>query len=248
MPPADAVGAGSDEEQSARRTRRRVRVSLKESSSEEDDAIGTNNHVDSDGGSEAAPAAQSGEPTPTRSAMKYKRDTPSGAAIPKAASKGAPASATSDRAGASSSVRRKGKEQQDSDVEMDVDRDRHELFVKKVGLFQQNKMARAADTGPTQKNDEGCAMLQPCALNYPRNAKLTPFEDQVVEIKKRHPDKVLLVECGYKYKFLGRDAEIAAKVLRLFMCLRTGSRLHELTQVLGGRSSTYFITSTTISW
>jgi DNA mismatch repair protein MSH3 len=76
-------------------------------------------------------------------------------------------------------------------------------------------MVGAADTGPTSKQDEkdDCGgILQPCALTFPRTAKLTPFEEQVVDIKKKHPDKVLLVECGYKYKFMGRDAEIAAKV------------------------------------
>jgi hypothetical protein len=221
MPPADVVAVESDEEEPVRRTRRRVRVSLKESSSEgEEDAAGTHAHVhvDSDGGSEAAPAAQSGEPTPTRSVIKVKRDDLPGPAFPKATPKGAPASAPA----ASTSARRKSKEQ-DSDVAMEVDKDRHEMFVKKVGLFKENKMASAADTGPTQTKDESGGMLQPCALSYPRGAKLTPFEDQVVEIKKKHPDKVLLVECGYKYKFLGRDAEIAAKVLNVPL-LCTGGR------------------------
>ena len=215
MPPADVVAVESDEEEPVRRTRRRVRVSLKESSSEgEEDAARTHAHVDSDGGSEAAPAAQSGEPTPTRSVIKVKRDDLPGPAFSKATPKGAPASAPA----ASSSARRKSKEQ-DRDVEMEVDKDRHEMFVKKVGLFKENKMASAADTGPMQTS----GMLQPCALSYPRGAKLTPFEDQVVEIKKKHPDKVLLVECGYKYKFLGRDSEIAAKVLNVpLVC--TGGR------------------------
>ena len=36
---------------------------------------------------------------------------------------------------------------------------------------------------------------------------------QVIKIKGKSPDTVLFIECGYKFKFFGRDAEIAAKVL-----------------------------------
>ncbi|KAG7154788.1 DNA mismatch repair protein Msh3-like [Homarus americanus] len=45
--------------------------------------------------------------------------------------------------------------------------------------------------------------------------KLTPLEQQVVAIKNKHPDIVLFVECGYKYRFFGNDAEIAAKELNI---------------------------------
>ena len=43
----------------------------------------------------------------------------------------------------------------------------------------------------------------------------TPLEQQVVAIKAQHPDAILFVECGYKYRFFGEDAEIASKVLRI---------------------------------
>uniref|UniRef100_A0A673LND4 DNA mismatch repair protein MutS-like N-terminal domain-containing protein n=1 Tax=Sinocyclocheilus rhinocerous TaxID=307959 RepID=A0A673LND4_9TELE len=36
-----------------------------------------------------------------------------------------------------------------------------------------------------------------------------------MEIKKQHADTVLYVECGYKYRFCGEDAEIAAKELNI---------------------------------
>ena len=210
-----AEAADSDDEMPVRKTRRRVRVSLKESSSEaeEDDVSASAVMIDSDGGSEAAPAAQSGEPTPIRAAGGAKRDEVHEAIKPKASDGGASSGAGKSRASAAG--RKRGKDKQEDDV-MDVDEDRHDMFVKKVALFHKNQMVGAADTGPTEQKDAGDdfggGRLQPCALTFPRGAKLTPFEDQVVEIKKKHPDKVLLVECGYKYKFLGRDAEIAAKV------------------------------------
>ena len=195
-------GACSDEEAPTRKTRRRARVSLKESSSEEEEeeegARGATTRVvvDSDGGSEAAGGASS-EPTPMRAAIKTKREPRPAISKPKMPSE------PSDP---------KGK-----DAEETIDEKRHEMFVKKVGLFQKNEMMRAADTGSTEGREEiGSGKLQTCALTFPRSAKLTPFETQVVEIKNKHPDKVLLVECGYKYKFLGRDAEIAAKVLNIF--------------------------------
>ncbi|MCJ1400330.1 Mismatch repair protein msh3 [Xylographa trunciseda] len=43
--------------------------------------------------------------------------------------------------------------------------------------------------------------------------KLTPMEKQVLEIKTKNLDTLLLVEVGYKYRFFGEDARIAAKEL-----------------------------------
>lgn len=36
----------------------------------------------------------------------------------------------------------------------------------------------------------------------------TPLEQQFLEIKKQHKDTLLGVECGYKYRFFGEDAEV----------------------------------------
>mmetsp|Transcript_18799 Transcript_18799/g.52391 ORF Transcript_18799/g.52391 Transcript_18799/m.52391 type:complete len:1108 (-) Transcript_18799:16-3339(-) len=43
-------------------------------------------------------------------------------------------------------------------------------------------------------------------------AKLTPLEQQVVELKRKYPGVILLVEVGYKMRFFGDDAEVAARV------------------------------------
>ncbi|XP_068616934.1 DNA mismatch repair protein Msh3 [Brachionichthys hirsutus] len=43
----------------------------------------------------------------------------------------------------------------------------------------------------------------------------TPLERQVVGLKQQHKDALLAVECGYKYRFFGEDAEIAAKELNI---------------------------------
>ena len=205
------VEVSDDDDVPTRRTRQRVRVSLRESSSEEDD--------DDDAacavmhGRKAAPQAstQSGEPTPVRSATKAKREE-----LPEIPKPKSPIdTAGKGRSSTGASKHNTAKKELKDDVMEVVDEEQHERFAAKVGLFQKNHMAAAADTGPSQSKDpnsEYGGILQPCMLTFPRGAKLTPFEAQVVEIKTKHPDKVLLIECGYKYKFLGRDAEIAAKV------------------------------------
>ena len=43
----------------------------------------------------------------------------------------------------------------------------------------------------------------------------TPMEQQYLSIKAKHPDAVLFIECGYKYRFFGADAEVASKVLNI---------------------------------
>ena len=45
-------------------------------------------------------------------------------------------------------------------------------------------------------------------LNLPSGVHLTPLEMQVVLLKKKHPDCLLLVECGYRMRFFGKDAEV----------------------------------------
>lgn len=42
--------------------------------------------------------------------------------------------------------------------------------------------------------------------------KLTPMEQQVCDLKAKHPGVLLLVECGYRFRFFGEDALAAAKV------------------------------------
>ena len=39
--------------------------------------------------------------------------------------------------------------------------------------------------------------------------KYTPLEQQYIAIKEQYTDAVLLVECGYKYRFFGHDAEVS---------------------------------------
>uniref|UniRef100_A0A8B9PG33 DNA mismatch repair protein MSH3 n=1 Tax=Apteryx owenii TaxID=8824 RepID=A0A8B9PG33_APTOW len=53
-------------------------------------------------------------------------------------------------------------------------------------------------------------------LNKRTKSIYTPLELQVIEMKKQYKDAVLCVECGYKYRFFGEDAEIAARELNIY--------------------------------
>lgn len=57
-------------------------------------------------------------------------------------------------------------------------------------------------------------------------SKLTPLEKQVVDIKRKNLDTLLLVEVGYKYRFFGEDARIAAKELSI-VCIPGKFRFDE---------------------
>ncbi|RYP79905.1 hypothetical protein DL769_002738 [Monosporascus sp. CRB-8-3] len=48
-----------------------------------------------------------------------------------------------------------------------------------------------------------------------KTGKLTPMEIQFLDIKRKHMDTILIVEVGYKFKFFGEDARIAAKELSI---------------------------------
>ena len=47
------------------------------------------------------------------------------------------------------------------------------------------------------------------------SSKLTPMEKQMLDIKRQHLDTLLVIEVGYKFRFFGEDARIAAKELSI---------------------------------
>ncbi|CAN6236705.1 unnamed protein product [Urochloa humidicola] len=55
--------------------------------------------------------------------------------------------------------------------------------------------------------------LNPTAVAGGGGKGYTPLEQQVVDLKARHPDVLLMVEVGYRFRFFGEDAAVAAAVL-----------------------------------
>lgn len=45
-------------------------------------------------------------------------------------------------------------------------------------------------------------------LKKPTKIVYTPLELQFLELKKQYKDAILCIECGYKYRFFGDDAEV----------------------------------------
>ena len=78
-----------------------------------------------------------------------------------------------------------------------VDEEKRKQFIEKLKqIIKQSK------------EDEKEKVLQnPNAQDLsiaPNNAKYTPLEQQVIALKKKYPNILLLVEVGYRYKFFGK--------------------------------------------
>ena len=105
----------------------------------------------------------------------------------------------------------------------------HEKFVKKLGkpdsiaeikrrnraLLEDEQAEEDADdevpaeeAKPPPKSKKGVGVKK-------GSNKLTPMEKQVLEVKRAHLDTLLIVEVGYKFRFFGEDARIAAKELSI---------------------------------
>ena len=121
----------------------------------------------------------------------------------------------------------------------------HEKFVKKLGRpesiaeIKRRNWVISEETAPEQseandddEDDEEDAIQKPASkgrkgVTAKKGAsKLTPMEKQFLEIKRKHMDTLMVMEVGYKYKFWGEDARIAAKELSI-VCIPGKFRFDE---------------------
>ncbi|KAK4180755.1 muts domain V-domain-containing protein [Triangularia setosa] len=107
----------------------------------------------------------------------------------------------------------------------------HRKFVKKLGhpdsmsyMRRRNAPSESATAGLEGDEAEGEGddaeedEPPPTTKGKKKGAKtgkLTPMEIQFLDIKRKHMDTLLIVEVGYKFKFFGEDARIAAKELSI---------------------------------
>eukprot|EP01137_Pigoraptor_chileana_P029741 Opistho-2@15302 len=63
-------------------------------------------------------------------------------------------------------------------------------------------------------------------------AALTPLEQQFVAVKRKYADAVLFVECGYKFRFFGQDAQVGAGCAAL-PCLCKAPQPHSVCVSVG---------------
>ncbi|XP_027970342.1 DNA mismatch repair protein Msh3 isoform X4 [Eumetopias jubatus] len=77
-----------------------------------------------------------------------------------------------------------------------------------------------SDLNPFGSSHMGNDNLQKTSDPKPSNKRTksiyTPLELQYIELKEQQKDAILCVECGYKYRFFGEDAEIAARELNIY--------------------------------
>lgn len=106
----------------------------------------------------------------------------------------------------------------------------HRKFVKKLGhpdslvsLRRRELLGQSETPGLDAEGDEEGGDAEedetpPPAKTKKKGAKtgkLTPMEIQFLDIKRKHMDTVLVVEVGYKFRFFGEDARVAAKELSI---------------------------------
>ncbi|KAK0642292.1 DNA mismatch repair protein MSH3 [Lasiodiplodia hormozganensis] len=104
----------------------------------------------------------------------------------------------------------------------------HQRFVKKLGRpdsiaeIKRRHGAVTEDAGEGEDGeDEDLEDEEPQAKSKAKGkgvvkkggSKLTPMEKQIINLKQKHPDTILVVEVGYKFRFFGEDARVAAKEL-----------------------------------
>ncbi|CAI4216143.1 unnamed protein product [Parascedosporium putredinis] len=97
---------------------------------------------------------------------------------------------------------------QDVDVDPDIVRERQEL----------HKTPADEDGGEEDGEEDEAPPPPPKGKKTAKGGKankLTPMETQFLDIKRKHMDTVLIMEVGYKFRFLGEDARIASKELSI---------------------------------
>ena len=117
----------------------------------------------------------------------------------------------------------------------------HEKFVKRLGRpdsiaeikrrnWVVNEESAGAEAEGDDAEDSGAdAAPKPAAQGKSTRkgaSKLTPMEKQYLDIKRKHLDTILIVEVGYKFKFFGEDARVAAKELSI-VCIPGKYRFDE---------------------
>uniref|UniRef100_UPI00398ECC4E DNA mismatch repair protein Msh3 n=1 Tax=Pristiophorus japonicus TaxID=55135 RepID=UPI00398ECC4E len=104
-----------------------------------------------------------------------------------------------------------GKELDDLMLAKDTDREGlHQSRSQELASLDWRRFS-ASNKGSSAKNT-----LEAGTVNRRTKSAYTPLELQFLEIKEQHKDAVLCVECGYKYRFFGEDAEIAARELNIY--------------------------------
>ena len=120
----------------------------------------------------------------------------------------------------------------------------HRKFVKKLGKpdsiaeikRRNNFISEETTAGDEDAQEEDADDEEPAAKPTTKgkkgpaakkgSKKLTPMEQQILDLKSKCRDTLLVVEVGYKFRFFGEDARIAAKELGI-VCIPGKFRFDE---------------------
>ncbi|QSS59776.1 DNA mismatch repair protein msh3 [Histoplasma capsulatum] len=131
-----------------------------------------------------------------------------------------------------------GDASEDGDEEQKRKQALHQKFVKRLGgpdclPFSVSRVdaGDAEEAEGAESDAEAEAEIVPVPQKgrggkKTTTGKLTPMERQIIDIKKKHMDTLLVVEVGYKFRFFGEDARVAAKELSI-VCIPGKLRFDE---------------------
>ena len=144
----------------------------------------------------------------------------------------------------SSSPIRDVENQEDDEETKQLKQKLHEKFVKKLGRpdsiadIKRRNWVISEETAEDQNDAEDDEDTEEDAKPKPATSgrkgvtakkgasKLTPMEKQFLDIKRKHLDTLMIMEVGYKFKFWGEDARVAAKELSI-VCIPGKFRFDE---------------------
>lgn len=136
-----------------------------------------------------------------------------------------------------------GDQQEDDEETRKLKEHLHQKFVKRLGkpdsiadIKRRNRLIteETEETAEGAEDDDAEPEPEPPPKTKGKKGtttkkakdKLTPLERQVLDIKRKHPDTLLVVEVGYKFRFFGEDARAAAKELSI-VCIPGKYRFDE---------------------
>lgn len=87
------------------------------------------------------------------------------------------------------------------------------MFTLCLQGFCFSQFAKSGEDGGRKRGEEKPKEAKPPSDSRRVKSVYTPLEQQVIQLKQQHKDALLAVECGYKYRFFGEDAEVSSVVL-----------------------------------
>ncbi|RKF56462.1 DNA mismatch repair protein msh3 [Erysiphe neolycopersici] len=106
-------------------------------------------------------------------------------------------------------------------LERERQKELHQQWIKKMGKIDigrsnsKNDILIENEDGKIEGENGEDNTVTKVRKKGAKTGNLTPLEIQFLEIKRNCLDTILIVEVGYKFKFFGEDAKIAAKELSI---------------------------------